>query len=159
MACNSSDGLQERPLEQEGLAEDARFGIGAGAAVPLLQADVQQLAGIVPLVQRGRCVEPFVTLQADEIGPQQTGEHLGDLGLPHPGVPFHQQRFAQLEREMERGGDRRVGDVGLAVELLEELGDAVHCSLGKPELQITRAPKASTTRVGISHPARYNPRP
>ena len=119
------DGLQQRPLEQERLAEDLRLGVRLLAAVALLKADVQELARVVPLVEGGRGVEAFVALQPDQVRPEQAGEHLGDLGLPHARMTLDEQRLAQLQREMQRGRDGRIGHVRFLVELLEQLRDAI----------------------------------
>jgi len=48
---------QQRTLEEERLAEDLCLGVRLLAAVALLEADVQELARVVPLVERGRGVE------------------------------------------------------------------------------------------------------
>src|SRR5207237_10594007 len=62
-ASRVRDRLQQRALEQERLGEDLRFRLRDGSAVALLQTDVEELLGVVPLVERGRSVEPRVALQ------------------------------------------------------------------------------------------------
>ena len=120
------DGLEQRPLEEERLAEDLRLRLRRSVAVALLKANVQELARVVPLVERCIGVQTFIALQADQVRREQAGEHLGDFGLPHARVAFDQERLVQLEREMQRGRDGRVGHVRFAIELLEELCDSIH---------------------------------
>ena len=63
------DGGQQRPGEQELLAEDVVVdGVPVGAAGALRRLDPQQLLLVVPLVQRPRLVEPLVALQPDQLG-------------------------------------------------------------------------------------------
>ena len=76
-----------------------------------MQLDVQELLLVVPLVERGRGVEPFVALQADQVGLEHAGHDLGDLGLAHAGVAFDQQRLLEVEGQVHRGRHRRIGDV------------------------------------------------
>jgi hypothetical protein len=52
------DRLQQRALEQEGLAEDRRLALLHRRGGSLVESDAQQLLRIVPLVQGGRRVEP-----------------------------------------------------------------------------------------------------
>ena len=42
---------------------------------------MHNLTGVVPFVDRLIDVDPFITLQADQIGVQQAGDDLGDFGL------------------------------------------------------------------------------
>ena len=77
----------------------------------LVQLDVQELLLVVPLVERGGGVEPFVALQADQVGLEHARHDLGDLGLAHAGVAFDQQRLLRLHGQVHRGRHRRIGDV------------------------------------------------
>src|SRR5690606_28758128 len=60
------DRLQQGTLEQELVAEDVAADVFAVDAACLLQADLEHLAQVVPLVQGGMRVQAFVALQADE---------------------------------------------------------------------------------------------
>src|SRR6266487_3584175 len=60
----------------------------------LLELDVQELLGVVPLVKGLGGVQPFVALQAYEVGLEHGGHHLGDLGLAHARVPLDEERHA-----------------------------------------------------------------
>ena len=102
---------EQRPLEQVALGEDVlldRVGVLAGAFARL---DGEQLALIVPLVERGVLVEALVALQADQLGAVHRGERLGDLGLADAGLAFEQQRALEELHQPQRGRDVAVGDV------------------------------------------------
>src|SRR2546426_5278886 len=110
------DGLQQRPLQQKRLTEDLTLsGLKRHLAV-LEHPDVQQLALIVPFIQRRRGIQSLVTLQADEVGVQSPGHYFGHLGLPDPGASFDQQWLAQLNGQIDRRGQRLVSDVALTVQ-------------------------------------------
>jgi hypothetical protein len=81
---------------------------------------VQELPRVVPLVERGLDVDPLVALQADELRAEEAREDLRDLGLAHSRVALDEERLAHLHREVERGRDRGVGDVALALHPLLE---------------------------------------
>ena len=76
-----------------------------------LELDVQELLLVVPLVERGGDVEPFVTLEPDQIRPEHPRHHLGDFGLADARRTFDEQRLAQAHREVNGRRDRCVGDV------------------------------------------------
>ena len=59
--------LQQRPLDQKALGEDVvRKPVAVDAAGSLGQPDRDHLLGVIPLVDRGRNVEPLVALQPDQ---------------------------------------------------------------------------------------------
>ena len=102
---------EQRPLQQIALREDVlldRVGILADA---LARLDGEQLALIVPLVERGVLVEALVALQADQLGAVHGGERLGDLGLADAGLAFEQQRPLEEFHQPQRGREVAVGDV------------------------------------------------
>ena len=100
--------LQQRPLDQEALGEHVVLEpLAVVRALGLGDADRDHLRGVVPLVDRGRDVEPLVALQADQPAPERRGQHLGDLGLADAGLAFEEQRPAHLEREEQHGRERR----------------------------------------------------
>ena len=80
-------------------------------ALRLGDADRDHLRGIVPLVDRGGDVEALVALQADQPAAERRGQHLGDLGLADAGLAFEEQRPAHLERQIEHGAERAVGEI------------------------------------------------
>ena len=85
-------------------------GIGVFAD-PLAGFDREQLALIVPLVERGVLIEAFVALQADQFGAVHGGERLADFGLADAGFAFEQQRPLEEFHQPQRGGDVAVGDI------------------------------------------------
>ena len=91
--------------------------------------DGEQLALIVPLVERGVLVEPLVALQADQLGPVHRGQRLGDLGLADAGLALQQQRALEEVHQPQRRREVAVGDVadrGQAVgDLLAVSGPAI----------------------------------
>jgi hypothetical protein len=92
------EGLQKRPAHEE----------LAGVEVPLealrvilgpqglSRPDVEELAGVVPLVERLVDVYALVALEAYEGRIEDTGEDLGDLGLADPGLAFEEERTSEL---------------------------------------------------------------
>ena len=70
---------------------------------------VEQLLGVLPLVERLGLVEPFVALQADQLGGERGGERLGQLGLADAGRPLDEDRLLHAVGEVDarwRCGDR-----------------------------------------------------
>ena len=108
--------LEQRPLEQEPLAEHVRFALFEAGALRLAQARVEHLARIVPLVERRHRVEPFVALQADQLGAEHLGEHFRALGLADAGRPLDEQRLLEREHDLQRGGERLVDDEAALAE-------------------------------------------
>ena len=86
------------------------------------QADLDHLAGVVPLVDRRGDVEAFVALQADQRPLQRGRQHLGDLGLADAGLAFAEQRAPELEGEIQDGREAAVGDI---VAVLQQLDGGV----------------------------------
>ena len=56
-------------------------------------------------------VQPFVALQADQVGAQRLGQALGDLGLADAGIAFQQQRPLQPRHQHDRHGQRGIGHI------------------------------------------------
>jgi hypothetical protein len=113
---------QHRPgprqrLEQRPAQEELR-GVQLGRAA---RAQLQQLARIVPVVQRVVDVDALVALQPDERRAGRRGECLGELGLPDAGLAFEQQRAAQLQSEVDDGPKTLVDEVALLCERAEQL--------------------------------------
>ena len=86
------------------------------------EPDGEQLALVVPLVQRLGRGQPLVALQPDQRRPERAGERLGRGGLADPGLALEQQRPAELERQVQRGGQAVVDQV---VDRVEPLGELV----------------------------------
>ena len=63
---------------------------------------MEQLAGVVPLVDGVRDVEAFVALQPDQARAGRDRERLRGLGLADAGLALEQERLLEREREEER---------------------------------------------------------
>ena len=91
---------------------------------------MQHLAGIVPLVERRVDVEPFVALQANQIGAEQLCHHLRELGFPAAGLALDEQRLAHLSREEHGGRNGLVGHVAKVLHrTLHGLNVGIHGGL------------------------------
>ena len=102
----------EEPLVVELALEGGDASVG-GLTGRLGGAEVQELAGVVPFVERLGGVDAVVALEPHE-RPARPGRHgAGHLGLADPGVALEQQRPAEAEREEDRRGQALVGEVAL----------------------------------------------
>ena len=112
------DGFQKRALDQELRAEqvDVRGVTVPGLPPGLHQANFQQLAGVVPLVDRVVDVEALVALQPDQIGAESGSQSAGDFGLADAGLAFQEQRAAQLQRQEDGDGEPPVSYVSLVAQ-------------------------------------------
>jgi hypothetical protein len=72
---------------------------------------MQQLPGVVPIVERLGGVDALVALHPDGLPLKDPGQGVGDLGLADAGHAFEQQRLAELQRKIERGHQRLVGEI------------------------------------------------
>ena len=106
-----ADRREQRPGQQELLAEDVVVGLGPRHVVALRALDAQELLLVVPLVERPGLVEAFVALQPDEVRAGGPADRLGELGLAHPGGALDQQRLLEGAGEIGRGRRGRVGEV------------------------------------------------
>ena len=93
--------------------------VGAGDDLADLVAQdlrVEELLGILPLVERLGLVEPFVALQADELGRQRRRQHLGQLGLADAGRTLDEDRLLHAIGEEHGGGDAAIAHVGVRAQ-------------------------------------------
>ena len=109
--------LEQRAGLQEAAVVDAAFQrLAVRLARGFGEADRHQLLRVVPLIGRGREVEPVIALQPDKVARQHLRQHLRDLGLAGPRFAFEEERPAHAQREMHRGGQRAVGDIAAGRE-------------------------------------------
>jgi hypothetical protein len=108
--------LQQGPADQQFAPEE----LARVAARRLGGADLEQLARVVPVVQRARDVDALVALQPDQARAGRLGERLGGLGLADPGLALQQQRLLEVDREEDRDRERLVGEVPLRGERLAD---------------------------------------
>ena len=85
------------------------------------QLGVEQLFGILPLIQRLGFVQPFIALKADQLAARRRGYALGQFGLAHACRPFQQQRLAQLVSQKYGCPNFVVGDVLLLAQRIFHL--------------------------------------
>ena len=87
---------------------------------------MQQLAGVVPLVDGLAGVDALVALQPHELAARPAGQHLGHLGLADAGLALEQQRALQAQGEEDRGGQALVGEVVVLGERGADVVDGLH---------------------------------
>ena len=109
------DRPQQGPLDEEALLVEVGLeGVGAaagGLARRLGGAQVEQLAGVVPVVHGLGGVDALVALQPDQLAAGPGREHLGELGLADAGLALEQQRPLELECQEDGSGEPLVGQV------------------------------------------------
>jgi hypothetical protein len=124
------DRAQQRSRQQEAVGEedvvlagDAVDGVGEGTCLADHLADlvledlgVQELLGVLPLVQRLGFVQPLVALQTDELVAERACDHLGEFGLADAGRTLDEDRLVQRAREIDHGRDPAVADVLLGAD-------------------------------------------
>ena len=113
-----ADGGEQRPLQQIFFRENVLLDVVGILADALARLDGEELALIVPLVERGVLVEAFVALQADQLGAVHGGERLADFGLADTGFAFEQQRALEELHQPQRRGEVAVGDIADGRELI-----------------------------------------
>ena len=88
--------MEQRALEQKFFGEQiAAQGLLVGSAAGFAQADLEQLAAVVPLVDRLPQVQPLIALQTQKRAAQRAGAGGGDSGFADPGFAFEQDRALQ----------------------------------------------------------------
>ena len=89
------DGREQRPLQQISFGKDVLFDRVGVLARAFARLDGEELALVVPLVERGVLIETFVALQADQLGAMHCGKRLGHFGLADARFALEQQRPLQ----------------------------------------------------------------
>ena len=118
------DRLKQRPFDEKGLAVKL-----PARALPterpgrVEEAQLEELARVVPLVQRVTDVEPFIALETYQIGAQRGGGRPGKRRLAHAGLALEEERPFQSEREKQRHGKATVRQVVLVGEPMSQVGD------------------------------------
>ena len=112
-----ADRAQQRPLDEELRA------VEVGDTISFLQpACVQELTRVVPLVERLRGVDALVALEPDQLGVEDAGERLRELGLADAGLALEQERTLHREREIDGAGKAVLGQVRVAPQSSLDLG-------------------------------------
>ena len=108
------DRLQQRPLDQEGIAIELAMRLFAVQLAGRVEdAQLEQLARVVPLVDGVADVEAFVALQANQIGVERGGNRAGERGLADAGLALEKQRASEAQGQEQRDSQALVGDVVL----------------------------------------------
>ena len=79
---------------------------------------MQQLRGVVPLVQRLTLLQAVITLQAQHGALQGQAQGLGKLGLADTGFTFQQQRAFQFERQKYGRCEAAVSEIAHSLQRL-----------------------------------------
>jgi hypothetical protein len=117
---------QQRPADQVVRAEEVLLAqlVAAGVGQP----DAQQLAWVVPLVERLGGVDALVALEAHERRVEHRGQRLGGLRLADARLALEQQRLRQPHAEEHRRRQALVNEVvdgGQALGQRLDVGDEV----------------------------------
>ena len=101
--------LEQRPFDEKFIRIEVDVAIAAQA---------QELAGIVPLIERVAGVDPLIALQPHKIETKCCSERLRRLGLAHARQALEQQGLAELQGE--KGGDAQLfaGKITFTLEAL-----------------------------------------
>ena len=86
-------------------------------------AQVQQLTGVVPFVDRLSHVDTFVALQAQQFPARPPRKHLRHFSLSHACFSFKQQRPTQRHRQEDHRGQALIGEVPVAAKSGHHLVD------------------------------------
>jgi hypothetical protein len=113
------DGLEQWPLDQERFTVECTVRAGPVERVRGVEdPQLEQLSWIIPLVQRVADVEPFIALQADEIGTKRGCDSRGKRRLPDPRFSLEEQRAFQAKGQEQRDREAAVGDIVLVGQAL-----------------------------------------
>ena len=144
---------EQRPFQQVVVAE--QVGLAGRLAPGLGQPDREQLAGIVPLVQRLGRREPLVALQPDQRRVQHRRQRLRGLGLADAGLALQQDRLPHPRREEQGRAQRLVGQVAGVVEGREQggnigelFGEIAH--VARNQEAVVMDPLSTTPRVDFA---------
>jgi hypothetical protein len=95
----------------------------------LHRPEVEELAGVVPLVDGLGGVDALVALEPEELAARPPGEDLGHLGLADPRFPFEEQRPAEAQGQEDGRGETLVRQILVAGEGLADLFDCFRLQL------------------------------
>ena len=95
------------------------------------EPDAEELARIVPLVQRLGRVDPLVALEAHQRGLQDEREGLGGLGLADTRLALEQERLRQAQAQEHRGRQALVDEV---VDVREASGERLDVGYERADL-------------------------
>ena len=106
------DRLEQRPREEELLAEDVLFELFPVLGALALRStglDAQELLAVVPLVERLGVVQALVALEADQSRADRVGDGARERGLAGAGRALDEDRLGEAVGEEADRGDGVVG--------------------------------------------------
>ena len=89
------DGPEKGSLDEEAGTEQVLEGLLGSGLLLGQRTRVEDLAGVVPLVEGLVGVDALVALEADQLDVEDRRQHLGDLRLARPRLALEQQRATQ----------------------------------------------------------------
>ena len=113
------DGGEKGPAHEETLGVDGVGHLTGGRSIrpgDLGRPQVQELAGVVPLVDGLRHVDALVALEPQQRPARPRRQHLGHLGLAHAGLALEQERALQGQGQEDGRGQALVGEVAVGGE-------------------------------------------
>jgi hypothetical protein len=84
--------LEQRPAQQEALRVERLL---------LAGAQMEELAGVVPVVERVMEVDALVALESDQVGARGSRQRLSDLGLADARLALEQERLLEGRRQVD----------------------------------------------------------
>ena len=118
--------MKQRTLDQKRFAIEltsCRFAIERVGRIENPQ--LEQLACVVPFVERMTDVEPLVTLQANQIGVERSGGGRSQRRFADASLAFEEERPLQPKRQKKRNGQPVVCDVVLFGQPRLEVGNGL----------------------------------
>jgi hypothetical protein len=107
----ASNRREQRPLQQITFGKYVLFDSVGICARSLARFYGEELALVVPLVERGVLIETLVTLQAYQFRAMHCGERLRHFGLADARLALEQQRTLQKIHQPQRSREIAVGDI------------------------------------------------
>src|SRR6266581_403953 len=98
------------------------------ADLVLQDLGVEELFGVLPLIERFRFIQSFITLQTDQLTAQRRRHYLGEFRLANSGWSFDQDRFTEMARQVHNGRDPPIANVFLLGEFVYHIFDRIEHS-------------------------------
>ena len=111
-----SDRLKKRAFQQELVTKNRLLQLLTLCLISLRHADMENLTGVVPLVEGGAGVEALVALETDQRGVENRRDDLRDLGLPDTRLTLQEDRFLELRGEHHGDSEGAARDVAVTGE-------------------------------------------
>src|SRR5262249_1846046 len=115
--------LEQRSFDEKPLGKDFLLERIAALSTGFSEPDLDHLALVVPLIDRGSDVEPFIALEANEATAERLGQHLRDLRLANARLALEEKRPVEREREIDCCRQAAIGDVLAALEQSMRVAD------------------------------------